>query len=220
MQNSFMSLFPKEEQEKIAGAVRDAEKMTSGEIVPFVVGQSDNYETAEWRAGVLCGLLAFLAAALLRYATGDWARFDPVAVAAATLLAAGGAMLAVRLFPPVKRLFAGSHLMTRRVEQRAAEAFISEEVFSTEKRTGILIFLSMMERRVLVMGDAGIHSKVRQDDWGEIIALVVKAIRAGNPADGLVEAIHRCGALLAGHGVARGAGDTDELSDRLRIRKE
>jgi uncharacterized membrane protein len=48
----------------------------------------------------------------------------------------------------------------------------------------------------------------------------VKAIRAGKPADGLVEAIHRCGALLARHGVTRTAGGTDQLSDNLRIRKE
>jgi putative membrane protein len=129
-------------------------------------------------------------------------------------------MLAVRVLPPVKRLFAGGHLMTRRVEQRAAEAFISEEVFATKKRTGILIFLSMLERRVLILGDAGIHSKVRQDDWHEIITMVVGAIRSGKPADGLVEAIGRCGALLAGHGVGIEPGDTDELSDNLRIRKE
>lgn len=220
MSNAYMNLFPKEEQEKIAEAVHAAERVTSGEIVPFVVGQSDSYETAEWRAGTIFGLLAFLAAALLPYATGEWARFDAPAVAAATLLTGGGAMLAVRLIPAVKRLFAGSHLMTRRVEERAAEAFIGEEVFATEGRTGILIFLSMLERRVLIMGDAGIHSKVRQDDWHEIIALVVKAIRAGRPADGLVEAIRRCGNLLAAHGVARTAGDTDELSDGLRIRNE
>ena len=70
------------------------------------------------------------------------------------------------------------------------------------------------------MGDSGIHSKVRQDDWRDVIALVVEAIRAGKPADGLIEAIRRCGALLAGHGVERAAGDRDELSDNLRIRKE
>ena len=46
MQNAFMNMFPQAEQEKIAAAVREAEKVTSGEIVPFVVGQSDHYETA------------------------------------------------------------------------------------------------------------------------------------------------------------------------------
>ena len=220
MQNAFMNMFPQAEQEKIVAAVREAEKVTSGEIVPFVVGQSDHYETAEWRGGFLGGFLAVVVMTFLRNAFGDWTRFDPAGIAAATLLAGGGAMLAVRFLPGLKRLFAGHHLITRRVEQRAAEAFISEEVFATEKRTGILIFLSMMERKVLVLGDSGIHSRVRQDDWHDVISLVVEAIRAGKPADGLVEAIRRCGALLAGRGVERAAGDRDQLSDNLRIRKE
>jgi putative membrane protein len=220
MQNAFMNLFPEADREKIAAAVREAENVTSGEIVPYVVGQSDHYESAEWRGGVLGGLLAFLAVTLLRGAGADWTVIDPVGAAAATLLSGGVAMLAVRFLPPLKRLFAGRHLMTRRVEQRAAEAFIGEEVFATEKRTGILIFLSLLERRVLVIGDSGIHARVRQDEWHEIIDLVVKAIQRGKPADGLVEAIRRSGALLAGHGVSRGARDRDELSDDLRIRNE
>ena len=220
MQNALLNMFPQTEQEKIAAAVREAEKVTSGEIVPYVVGQSDHYETAEWRGGFLGGFIAFVAMTFLRNAAGDWTRFDPIGIGAATLLAGGGAMLAIRFLPGLKRLFAGPHLIARRVEQRAAEAFISEEVFATERRTGILIFLSMMERRVLVIGDSGIHSKVAQDDWHDIISLVVEAIRAGKPADGLVEAIRRCGTLLAGHGVERRADDRDELSDNLRIRKE
>ena len=144
MQKAFMTMFPEQEQEKIAAAVREAEKATSGEIVPYVVGQSDHYETAEWRGGFLGGFIAFVAMTFLRNAFGDWTRFDPAGIAGATLLSGGGAMLAVRFLPALKRLFAGPHLIARRVEQRAAEAFISEEVFATEKRTGILIFLSMM----------------------------------------------------------------------------
>ena len=213
-------MFPQAEREKIAAAVREAEKVTAGEIVPYVVGQSDHYESAEWRAGVLFGFVAFVSMTILRNLTGDWSRFDPVGIGGATLGAGGIAMLAVRFIPSLKRLFAGRHTMTRRVEQRAAEAFITEEVFATHNRTGILIFLSMLERRVMVIGDAGIHSKVRQEDWHGIIDLVVQAIRAGKPADGLIEAIRRCGALLAAHGLTRGPGDSDELSDDLRIRKQ
>jgi len=216
----FMNMFPQSEQEKIAGAVHEAEKVTSGEIVPYVVDRCDHYEAAEWRAGAVAGTIAFALMTYLRYATGDWSRYDPVMTGGVTLLAGGAAMLAVRFFPPFKRLFAGRHLMDRRVAQRAAEAFISEEVFATEKRTGILIFLSMLERRVLVIGDSGIHAKVRQDDWHGIIRLMVDAIRSGKPSDGLVEGIRRSGALLAAHGVGRSAGDKDQLPDNLRIREE
>ena len=220
MQNALLSLFPPSEREKIDAAVREAERVTSGEIVPYVVGQSDHYETAEWRAGFLAWFVAFIAMALLPGFRGEWTRFDPVAIAPLTLLAGGAGMLAVRLSSPLKRMFAGSHLIARRVEQRAAEAFISEEVFATPKRTGILIFLSLLERRVLVMGDAGINSKVAADDWHGIIRLMVEAIGAGKPADGLVEGIRQCGTLLSRHGINRAPGERDELPDGLRIRKE
>jgi len=212
--------FPQAEQEKIAAAVREAEQVTAGEIVPYVVGQSDHYEAAEWRAGFICWCAAFLAMSLLPAATGAWMRFDALTVAAATLLAGAAGMLLARLVPPVRRLFAGKHLMARRVEQRAAEAFIAEEVFATPKRTGILIFLSLLERRVLVIGDAGINSRVAPGAWDGIIARVVAAIRSGAPADGLAHAIRSCGALLAGHGVGRDATDRDVLPDNLRVRKE
>jgi uncharacterized membrane protein len=48
----FMNMFPQSEQQKIADSVREAEKVTSGEIVPYVVDRCDHYEVAEWRAGV------------------------------------------------------------------------------------------------------------------------------------------------------------------------
>ena len=220
MQSSIASAFPPAEQEKIAAAVREAEKITAGEIVPYVVGRSDHYESAEWRAGFLCWCAAFLALSLIPRAAGAWMRFDALTLAALSLLAWGTGMLLVRTVPPLTRLFAGKHLMARRVEQRAAEAFISEEVFATPRRTGILIFLSLLERRVLVIGDAGINSRVAAGAWDDIIRGVVTAVGSGHPADGLVEAIRACGALLAGHGVAREAADADVLPDGLRLRKE
>jgi len=218
--NSVARAFPQAEQEKVAAAVREAEQLTAGEIVPYVVGRSDHYESAEWRGGFILWCVAFLAMSLLPRATGAWMRFDALTVAAATLLAGGAGMLLVRTVPGLKRLLAGNHLMARRVEQRAAEAFISEEVFATPKRTGILIFLSLLERRVMVIGDAGINSRVESGAWNGIIRGVVDAIGRGAPADGLAEAIRSCGALLAGHGVGRGAGDQDVLPDNVRLRKE
>ena len=220
MHSAITRAFPQSEQEKVAAAVREAEKLTSGEIVPYVVGQSDHYESAEWRAGFILWCIVVIALWLLPAATGAWMRVGALTVAACSLLALGAGMLLARSAGPVRRLFAGRHLMARRVEQRAAEAFISEEVFATPKRTGILIFLSLLERRVLVIGDAGINSRVAPGSWDGIIDGVVAAIGRGLPADGLVEAIRSCGALLAAHGVLREATDADVLPDNLRIRKD
>ena len=217
MRSAAMRMFPPSDRDRIAEAVRQAESKTAGEIVPYVVHQSDHYEVAEWRAGFLLGGCAFLGMTVARSFESAWIPFDPVMIAALTLLASAIGMLAVRFVPALLRVCAGKHLIDRRVEARAAEAFISEEVFHTHGRTGILIYLSLLERRVLVVGDSGINAKVQTEDWHGIIHRVVEGIRRGKPADGLVDAILQCGTLLERHGVARGRGKTDELANDLRI---
>jgi putative membrane protein len=106
------------------------------------------------------------------------------------------------------------------VALRAADAFISEEVFKTRDRTGILIFLSLEEHKVLVVGDRGIDAKVDRSEWEDVVARIVRGINIGHPADGLVDAIAQCGVLLEKHGFQRRQDDTNELPNRLRVGKK
>jgi putative membrane protein len=210
-------LFSEEERKQISAAVERAEATTSGEIVPYVVARSDHYEIAEWRAAALLGLFSFSGCLAVRAFTSAWNVPNVPTIALLTLGAGILGFLAAHYIPMVTRLCTGSHIMERRVEQRAAEAFISEEVFKTDARTGILIFLSLLERRVLVVGDSGINARVRKEEWAGVVATIVKGITSGEPARGLTDGIDICGRLLSSDGVARSANDRDELSDNLRI---
>ncbi|MCK5573198.1 MAG: hypothetical protein KAJ12_10575, partial [Bacteroidetes bacterium] len=65
MAEKLEKLFSEQDKERIKKAVDEAERMTAGEIVPYVVGESDPYDEALWRGGsflgaVVMGLLAFL----------------------------------------------------------------------------------------------------------------------------------------------------------------
>ena len=106
--------------------------------------------------------------------------------------------------------------LDRRTRRRAAVAFLEEDVFKTRDRTGVLIFLSLFERRVVVMGDEGINRAVETADWQAIVDRLVGGIHEGRPGDALVEAIGECGKLLESKEVAIRPDDTDELSDELR----
>jgi putative membrane protein len=90
-------------------------------------------------------------------------------------------------------------------------------VFATRDRTGILIFLSLLEHKVRVLGDSGINAKVQQSDWDGVTQLIVSGIRERRATDGLVAAIRECGRLLDAHGFRRRSDDKDELSDNLRM---
>jgi len=217
MNKSLTKLFTPDDLNRIEKAVKDAEQRTGGEIVPYVVQASDAYEHALWRAGLLFGAVAFLAFLLVYHLTElSWMPFVAAELAIVTSAGALGGVLLTMYVPAVKRFFAGKAAMDLRTKQRAADAFLAEEVFNTRDRTGILLFLSLMEHKVLVLGDSGINKKVQQAEWEEVIKRVVEGMRMGKPADALVEAIRQCGDLLQKHGVIRRPDDTDELRDQLR----
>lgn len=217
MPSSVARLFSEADRARIQAAVRDAEGKTAGEIVPFVVERSDAYEAADWRGGALVGTAIASAVAALHELTDIWLPFDFAGLVLLVIVCFVAGMLAVRFIPALKRLFTGSDDMGHHVGRRAAEAFVAEEVFKTRDRTGILLFVSLLERRVLVVGDAGINARVQKSEWDGIVAMIVDGLKSGAPTDGLVRAIGACGDLLERQGVARKSDDTDELSDGLRI---
>ena len=120
-------LFSESDIDRIKDAVKQAEGKTSGEIVPYVVEMSDTYEVAEWRAGVLCGILAIGAFAAARRLTGIWLPLDFVEMAFVAMIASAAGALVTHFVFPLQRLFAGKHLMELRVRQRATEAFVAED---------------------------------------------------------------------------------------------
>lgn len=214
--NFISRLFTPADQDRIAAAVAAAEGQSAGEIVPYVVQQSDMYEDASWRAALLGAFLALGVMVLLRQYTNAWLP-EFITIAFIVVVAAGAGFILTDLIPAMTRLLAGKALIELRISQRAAEAFIAEEIFNTRERTGILIFISLLERRVLVIGDAGINAKVKQEEWDAVASRVANGLRSGKPAEGLLAAIEQCGVLLQKRGVERRVDDDNELSNKLRI---
>ncbi|MEQ9364928.1 MAG: hypothetical protein RIF32_11825, partial [Leptospirales bacterium] len=178
-----MTRFTTEDLERIKAAVAGAEGQTAGEIVPFYVESSDEYEESVWRGGVLASTLALLTFYGLRTFTPIWMPFDLTETLFIILLAAGLGSGLTYWLPPLRRLLAGSALINRRTAARALEAFVSEEVFQTRDRTGILIFLSMFEHRVHIIGDSGINSRVKPGEWEDIVEIITSGIKSGRAAE-------------------------------------
>jgi putative membrane protein len=210
-------IFPESDRERIQRAVQQAERGTGGEIVPVVVARSDGYYETAWRCAAFGGAIALLALAVAQRFSGFWMPLGLTGVALVAIIAAAAIGAAVAFIPSLTRIFSSQALQTRRTAQRAMEAFVSEEVFNTRERTGILIFLSLLERRVVILGDSGINSKVAQGEWEGVVSTITAGIRSGRPADAVIEAIGACGELLAHHGVALPPDDTNELGDSLRF---
>ena len=214
----FDELFSAAASERIRAAVAKAEDRTSGEIVPYVVDTSDSYAGSFWLSALLGALAGPLAALAVYQRFELWGLVPMVWLLSPVFAGAIAGYLAAWTMPAWRRWLAGEETLIRRTRRRAAVAFLEEEVFKTRDRTGILIFLSLFERRVVILGDEGINRRVQEDEWQAVVGGIVAGIHAGRHSEALVEAIDRCGVLLERRGVAIRSDDTDELSDELRRR--
>lgn len=212
--------FNETDRAAIEAAVNEAEGHTSGEIVPVAVGRSGDYPQATWCGALLGALAGAVVAAATIEIRGLWLSAPALWVAVATLVGAGFGWLTTTLAPPLTRALAGAEAIQRAVAARALQAFVEHEAFATSERTGIVILVSLYERRVHILGDAGINARVAQHEWGEIVEAIAAGLRAGTPGPALAEGIRRCGALLERGGVQRRTDDVDELSDRLRMEEQ
>ncbi len=213
---STSTLFSDEDREEIRKAVEAAEKRTSGEIVPVIVRSSASYEIALWK-GAMIGVLPGLLANELIFTSSDaWGATSGFAPLSAPILMVLGALLAalvVRGLPALRRWLIPENVLVTAVHGRAQKAFLENEVFRTRERTGILLLVSLFERRVEVLGDSGINSKVSPEDWADVVSDIVMGIKSGKATAGIVSAIERCGSLLEKAGVAIRSDDENELDD-------
>ena len=201
----------------IEAAVREVEGRSAGEIVPYAVERSDRYASAEWSAALLGALAASMITALAQWAGDFW---GPVALWIALPPAAGAALgwLATLAFPALRRVLVAPDAIAARVHQRATRAFLEEEVFRTRDRTGILLFISLFEHRVVVLADRGLDGRVTPSEWEGVVAGVAAGMRRGQPGPALAEGIRRCADLAAR--VSPRPDDRDELPGQLRLGRE
>lgn len=202
---------------RVRRAVEEAERRTAGEIVPYLVDASDDYGGALWQGAALGALGGCLAAFAAHFLTGVWG--GSLLLWSLLPTAGGGALgwLAVLATPSARRWLTPGETLSRRVEMRAAAAFVECEVFATRERTGVLLFVSLLEHEVLVMADSGIHGAVEQATWDRLAAELAAGIRDGRAADALVEAVGKAGEILERRGVERRADDVNELPDAPRL---
>jgi putative membrane protein len=102
------------------------------------------------------------------------------------------------------------------VERSAAAAYQRFRVSRTSGSTGVLLYVSLCERMVRVMGDGAVNEKLSDRDWFGLRDTVIAGLRDRRPADGLCRAIASCGELLAPHFPVQ-PGDINEMTNELRL---
>ena len=189
-------------------AVRAIERRSAAEVVVSVRRRSGSYLHADLLVGACAALatLAFLLFSPFPFAL-VWFLFDPLLVGAAFALTLG------RL-PGVRRALTGRDTRRARVRIAADALFFEKGVHHTRDRTGVLLYVSLLERRVQLIADSGIDQRVPRREWHTASAALQAVLDDGGDGAALARAMSIMGDVLAQH-VPRAAVDVNELADEV-----
>jgi uncharacterized membrane protein len=99
---------------------------------------------------------------------------------------------------------------------RAIKVFERLGMHKTTVRHGVLVYISVTDRKLAVIGDKGIHERVGEAYWQGLVDAVRERMRRQQPRDGLIHAVSELGAALGRH-FPRQPDDRNEMSDEVSV---
>lgn len=195
--------------ETLAQAVRDIEKNTDAEIVIVVRGRSGTYRHADYLCGAVIALmgLIFVLFSPFEFHT-YWVPIDVIG-----LFIAGAFGCSRTDF--VRQVLTTKKFRAQSVRIGAAAMFYEAGIANTSAENGLLIYLSILERRLEVIADRGILKAVPALKWNNAV-FELKQVARNPEAATLVKAVCELGELLAQYLPATGE-NPNELPDGPRI---
>ena len=218
---------------RISTAIAAAETRTSGEIFCVLARRVSSYRDVSlawaaaaalilplgliplgfepaWIPGVADGWqAAHLAAtdAMVGHALAAYAVIQAVIFLVVYLLA--------RL-PGVLHLITPRSVRRARVRKAALQQFLAHGLHVTQERTGVLIFAALADHQVEVIADEGIHAKVDQSTWADVVDAMTQHLKQGDPSGGFEAAVELCATVLAAHFPPK-AANPDEVENKLVV---
>ncbi len=99
---------------------------------------------------------------------------------------------------------------------RAAEVFDFLHMDNTKLSNGVLIYIAVEDRTIVLMGDKGINDKVPPHFWESTNEAIIKQFKKGNIKQGLIDGILQAGEQLKKHFPYKDK-DVNELPDDISI---
>lgn len=195
---------------RVADLVKRVEAESAVELVVTVRARSASYRAASVLFGALA---AFAGLAVYVYAETEFTDdLAPPALFALFVVASFVASQTTLL----------RRWLTPRTEQSAAvraaarEAFVDQGIASTRERTGLLVYVSVFERRAEVIADIGLLRRDLDGELARALSAVATTIEQRGDLAAFEAALHQVGKCCATLCPPR-ADDVNELPDSVNV---
>lgn len=199
---------------QIEAAISRVEESTSGEIVPVIVRRS----SAVGHVPLSLTLVLTLLLVIVEFPFSDWLWVTPwVWLWPVLLVVIYGISHVLAKSKWIQKVFVPERDEVDSVHQRAHLEFYLNRIHRTENATGVLIFVSVMEKKAVILADEGISKKLPKEHWDEILAVLGEKLHQGQWAQGFIAAIEACGQDLKTHFPASAPGQ-NQLKNHLIVK--
>lgn len=195
-----------ETRKRVRDCIVALESASGAEVVATVSVRSGHYRHADYLIGAGASFVS-----LLFYFFYPEQLFDDVAILLVIASFGVGALLSAAA-TGLRRLVVSRKLMDDSVHAAACARFVDQGISATRCRTGVLVYVSLFERRVEIVPDIGIPVDRLGDRWTQGVRSIDAAARQG--VEPFVTALQALGPLLA-EAVPRAAEDVNELPDDM-----
>ena len=225
MMKQATKLFSKDEISAIEATIIEVEKTTSAEIVPVVASVSGRYDRAEDLFAFLLSLLVLGCSWVwfqgLTSSTEAWTGAPVFKLSLLVVLAILVVSFLIGLalashFPQLRLPLVSKVEMQEEVERRALKMFQKLKIRGTSNANGVLIYVSLYEHMVHVVGDDSINAKLSQEDWNALCETIISGFKNGKYEQGMSNGILCCGELLSQH-FPKNTDNQNELFNTLHL---
>ena len=194
--------------------IAETEKQTGTQIVLASVLRSDSYAEIPWKAFAIGASITSMLSLFLDLFVLGWITNTLIIFSFALILASGAffALLSV-FFPRFARLFLSSQRKETETMQYAESLFLSNELFSTQQRRGILLLVSQFERQVVILPDTGVRDLLSKEVMEEVISIMTLHLRKNELRQAMEKGLEGIHAALDSS--FSGRTDSDELSNEI-----
>lgn len=212
------------EKNTVEAAISKAEKNTSAEIFAVLAQRSDDYRFIAY--GILA-LWIFIVSGLLAVylewqSVIGWGDVDALAKVPvsyflwAQLLAFLCGIALLKYVPSLVKMLVPERIAHERAHANAVKQFLAHGIHHTDKRTGVLIFISLQEQYGEIIVDRLIEEKIGRDYFLENVGIMLAQCELGNIGKAFEITIGEIGNKLA-NDFPRSENDRNELADKLIV---
>jgi len=98
---------------------------------------------------------------------------------------------------------------------RAVEIFENLQMYKTQLRNAVLVYVAVKDRQLAIFGDEGIHQKVGNEYWANEVVKMITAFNREKIAAGIAQCVANIGEALCTHFPYDKSTDKNELPDDI-----